>query len=306
MSTQRLPAARIYAVSMRWILLCAVGAVLAAACTPTTTDTTTLPGTSQPAPSTTTTAPAGDDACSGGGLAFTSDGLAAAVGDTGSDATRVGDVRWQPAGTCERFVFDFTTEAGSPATSLGLTGVTVLAGPGIVRISLPDPVLSTSVADLTTDGALTSKVFVVRESDGSLFLDIVGAPDVALAARAFAQPSPARLIIDIVAAADVPTPVGAAVSDVSVISSPLPGPALYPLTVEAYAKPSLRSVRILVSSGDTITVDRAIALSGETDAWQFFSTRLDDGPSGNATIFAGTADVNGRPDEGSTVAVDLP
>lgn len=279
--------------------------ILLTACSPSSDGTTTT--SSLPLVTSTTTATGTEgDACAGGGLAFRSEGLVATVGDAGSDATRIGGIRWQPAPSCERFVIEFATESDSPASSLGLTGVTMLAGAGIVRVSLPEAVAATSVADLVSDGALTSRLYVVREADGSLFIDIHGASEVPLGARAFAQSSPARLIIDLVAVDDSPIPVGSAVSDVSVVPSPLPGPALYPLTIEAYAQPALRSIRLLLIDDESITVDRAIALPGGTDAWQSLSSRLDDGPSGVTTLFIGTADANGRPADGATVTIDLP
>ena len=290
---------------MRWRLLGAATLIAVTACSPSTSVDTT---TSTPAggSSTTTTGGTTGDPCASGGLAFTSEGLVATLGDSESDARRIDGIRWQPEATCERFIIDFASDSGSPARSLGLTGVSALAGTGIVRISLPTTVADTAVADLTTDGSLSARVYVIRDGDGGLFVDIIGAPDTAVGARAFAQASPARLIIDLVAAADAPVPVGPATSGVSVVPSPLPGPALYPLTVDAYAQPGLRSVRLLVISEEAVAIDRAIALGGGTDAWQAFSTRLDDGPSGPASLFVGTTDVNGRPAEGATVAVDLP
>lgn len=282
-----------------------VALVATSACSPGTSGDTTA--TTGPVETTSTAAPpTSGDACASGGLPFTSDGLVATIGETDADAMRIDGVRWQPEASCERFVIAFSTDTGSPATSFGLTGVTMLSGAGIVRIALPVSVSETAVADLTTDGDLTDRLYVVRDPDGVLFLDILGTPEVAIGVRAFAQASPARLIVDVVEAPDSPIPVGPATSAVSVVPSPLPGPALYPVTVDGYAQPGLRAVRLLVISNDAISVDRAIALGGDADAWQAFSSRLDDGPSGPATIFVGTTDVNGRPSEGSTVAVDLP
>lgn len=280
-------------------------AVLITACTPADSQ----PTTSNPSDArdtSTTSAPADADPCASGGLAFTSEGLVAAVGTPESDATRISSIRWQPEATCERLLLEFATASGSPATGLGLTGVSVVSGTGIVRVTLPESVDATSVADLTADGTLASRVFVVRAPDGSLVVDIMTSDAVAVAARAFVQSSPAILIVDLVTAPDAPTTIGPSVSDVSVVTTPLPGPALYPLIIEGYARPSLRSVRLLVIEDEDIAIDRAIALDGATDAWQVVSARLDDGPSGVSTVFLGTADVNGRPAEGATVSVDLP
>ncbi len=290
---------------MRLGIPIAAALLVATACSPDASPETTVP--TDPEPTTTSTAPtAGTDPCIAGGLPFATDGLVATVGEAESDATRIGGIVWQPSATCERLIVEFTTDTGSPASSLGLSGVSVLSGTGILRIALADRVTGTAVADLTTNGDLIDRIFVVRDVDGSLFIDIVGAAGVAVGSRAFLQASPARLIVDLIADADAPVPVGAAVSDTAVIPSPLPGPALYPLTVEAYAQPSLRSVRLLVISNDTITIDRTIAIEGASDAWQTISSRLDDGPSGTATVFVGTADANGRPADGATVLVDLP
>ena len=241
-----------------------------------------------------------------GDLAFESEGLVAAIGDRDSDATRLTQIRWDPGVGCERLTIGFDTDSGAPATTLGLTGVTAFPVAGYVRITLPEEIARTAVADLRTDGALVDRIYVVRDETGSLHIDVLGTGGVPLASRAFTTTSPASLVLDLTAAEDAPVPVGLATSDSAVIVSPLPGPALYPFTVEAYGQPSLRSIRLQLSRNDITSVDRAIALDGAPDAWQAFSARIDDGSSGASILFVGVVDPNDRPLEGATVSVDLP
>lgn len=287
---------------MRWWSLLVVCTVVAAACSgddaqPSTTTT--------PAGSTTsTTQPAIQDACVSGDLAFGDDGLIAALGDTESDATALSRIRWEQGNACERLVISFATDSGAPATTLGLTGVTVIAFAGIVRVDLPETITSTAVADTLTDG-LIKRTYVVRDGP-DLSIDIHGDPGVPIAARAFVTSSPASLVIDVITMEDLPTPVGAGISDTAVVITPPPGPTLYPFTVEAYVMPGAGSVRVLLTSNDVDVINLAIALDGTVDAWQAFASRIEDGPAGRSVLFVGQVDANDRPVDGVEVPLDLP
>ena len=268
---------------------------------------------SDPDPSTTTSAPVaapttvpqGDvDACISGDLPFESEGLVAAIGETDADATRVTQVRWERGSVCERMVIDFASDSGAPATALGLTGVTVIPTAGIVRIVLPEEVTATAVADVLTDG-LISRTYVVR-SDDALSIDLHGMPGTAIAARAFATESPASLVVDVVTTDDQPEPIGAGFSDSTVLITPLPGPALLPFTIEAYAVPGAVSARVQLTNGRIEVINLSVALEGATDAWQGFTTTIDDGPSGESALFVGQVDASESPVDGVEVLLDLP
>lgn len=286
----------------RWWMVVAL-ALVVSACT----------NDSEPDPSTTTTAPAAPpttaapgevDACISGDLPFESEGLVAAIGETDADATRVTQVRWEQGSVCERLIIDFASEAGAPATALGLTGVTVIPSEGVVRVDLPEEVTATAVADVLTDG-LISRTYVVR-TDGALGIDLHGMPGTAIAARAFATESPASLVIDVIATDDQPEPVGAGISNSTVLITPLPGPALFPFTIEAYAVPGAVSARVQLTSGGSQVIDLSVALDGATDAWQGFTTMIEDGPSGESLLFVGQVDASKSPVDGVEVLLDLP
>jgi hypothetical protein len=292
----------------RWATLALV-AMLVAACTPGGSEApvTTSP-TATTSSTTSTTAPPADGAepCASGDLPFVEDGLVAALGTASGNAAQVSGIRWEPGATCERLTLSFTTESGAPATSLGPIGVSLYGFAGRIRVTLPGEFTTTVVADSLFDGQLLDRSFVARSESGDMFIDVLGVPDTAIAARAFATSSPATLVIDVSSAADVPSPTGSAVSDAAVIVSPTPGPSLYPFLIEAYAPPGVRAVRVQLSSNDEVAIDRSITLEGGTDAWQAFTTRVENGPPGSIIVFVGEVDGNGRPLEGATVAVDLP
>ncbi len=274
-----------------------------AACTPTTTATTTSQPVSEPS---TSIAAAPEDICAIGDLAFTQDGLAAALGEDVGDAAKVETIRWDGAGTCERITIEFSTQDGVPATTLGPTGVSVISFSGIVRVVLPSGVSATAIADSLIDGDLIQRVYVVRLSDETLVIDIHGVDAVPITARAVATASPASLVIDVSTDSSLSPPIGVTASPPTVVLTPVPGPNLYPIAVEGYASPSLQSLRIQLSGDDDGRQDRSIALDGDVDAWQAFRNVIPDGPSGNATLFVGTIDANERPDIGAIVSLDLP
>ena len=288
---------------MRWWSPLVVVLLVAAGCTndqPEQAPSTTTPTV---ATSTTTTAPI-TDACLSGDLAFGEEGLLAAIGDTESDATTLSQIRWEQGTSCERLIIDFATDSGAPATTLGLTGVSIIAFAGVIRVDLPEEVTSTAVADSVTDG-LVHRTYVVRDGT-DLGIDIHGAPDTAIAARACLTSSPASLIIDVVQADGLPDPVGASISETAVVITPPPGPTLYPFAVEGYARPGSVSVHLLISNNSVDVVNLAIALDGATDAWQAVSTRIDDGPAGQSVLFMGQVDANDAPLLGVEVPLDLP
>jgi len=244
--------------------------------------------------------------CTAGDLPFVADGLVGAIGESTGDATVVSQIRWEPAATCERLVVSFATDTGAPATSLGPSGVTAFSFAGMMRVTLPEEVVATAVADMLTDGRLIERTYVVRGDTNALTIDIHGADGVPLAGRAFVTSSPASLVIDVIRDPDGAPPSGAAISNTAVVVTPSSGPGLYPFIVSGYVQPGLRSVRVQLSEDDTLSLDRTVSLGGATDAWQGFESRVEDGPGGTSILFVGRVDANARPIDGVSVSLDLP
>ena len=287
---------------MRWMPTFAVLALIAAACSPTAQSQ--PPTTTQPA-ATTTTRPASSEICLSGDLPFNNEGLVAALGEDAGDATTLTQVRWDPSSNCERVTIVFGTASGAPASTLGPSGVSVIPFAGIVRVSLPPEVDASAIADTLIEGSLVESVYVVRDTEGIMFVDIQGVDEVPLTARAFTTTSPATLIIDIVRSDGPAVPVGVTSTQSVTIVSPTPGPSPYPIVVDGYVEPGLLAVHIRLTVDDAAVVDRSVTVGGWTDTWQSLSTVIDDGPTGTAVLFVGTLDTNDQPLEGARVSITL-
>ncbi len=285
-----------FKVVLVWAVATLIGCSPAAenAVTTTVADTTT---TSTRAPS--------DEICLSGDLPFGDSGLIAALGKDTGDATSISQIRWDPSATCERITITFGTDSGAPATTLGPTGASVISFAGIVRVRLPEEVVTSAIADTLIEGDLVTSAYVVRGSDGVLFIDIHGAAEIPIQARVFTTSSPASLVVDITRADTDAIPVGVAVSEVAVVVTPTPGPRQYPMTVEGYAAPGLRAVRVQIVESDDAVVDRSVAVTGLTDTWQSYKSEIDDGPTGSVVLFVGTVDSNDRPLDGTFVSINM-
>lgn len=287
---------------VRWLVLAL--AVIAVACAPQGDDPTTT--SSLPATTTTTLDPSAPP-CLTGDFPFTSDGPVAALGEDAGDATVLAGVRWERYSGCERLVFDFFNDDGAPASTLGPAGAIALGESGILRVTLPDGVATSAVADTLLDGALAEALYVARDAAGALFVDVHLGGETAVGARAFEVVSPIRLVVDL-RSEDEPTAiVGAATtsSDVVVIT-PTPGAALYPLRVLGYARPDAGAVRVRLAAGGVVEVERSAPTSGPSDVWKTFEVRLPDGPSGPVELAVGPVDAFGELVNAVTIPLELP
>jgi hypothetical protein len=257
------------------------------------------------APDTTTTRAPSNEICLSGDLPFVGDGLIAALGDDEGDATSVSQIRWDASGTCERLTVVFGTASGAPATTLGPSAVSVIPFAGIVRAGLPGEVEVSAVADTLLEGSLVRSVFVVRDQDGFIFIDIHGADEIPIEARAFTTTSPATLVIDITRADTQAIPVGITTTGSAVVVTPTPGSAQYPVVVDGYVEPGLLAVRVQLIESDNVVVDRSVSVNGYSDTWQSFTSTIEEGPSGTVVLFVGTLDSNEKPLNGTFVSITM-
>jgi hypothetical protein len=286
---------------MRWRTAITGISLILASCTSGTPDSVAI--TTTTLSSTTTRAPS-NEICLAGDLPFSDNGLIAALGDDVGDASTITKIRWDPSATCERLTVTFGAGSGAPAATLGPTGVSVISYAGVVRIALPTEIVGTGIADTLLEGSLIHSAYVVREQD-MLSIDIHGVDGIPITARAFTTTSPASLIIDVARSATDAAPVGVTATSAAVVVSPTPGPSEYPIVVEGYIAPGFKSIHIqLLESGEPVA-NTSMALDGDTDTWQHFTSTIDDGPIGAAVVFVGTVDGNGRADAGAVVSVAM-
>ncbi len=287
---------------MRWWTVIAVMGLILVACSPASQSPAT---TTTATPDTTTTRAPSNEICLSGDLPFGGDGLIAALGADEGDATSISQIRWDPSASCERVTVVFGTASGAPATTLGPSAVSVISYAGIVRAALPVEVDVSAIADILLEGSLVDSVFVVRDEDGSIFVDVHGAEEIPIEARAFTTTSPATLVIDITRADTTATPVGVTTTDDVVVISPTPGPAPYPIVVDAYVEPGLLAVHVQLIASDIVVVSRSVSVGGYGDTWQSLSSTIEEGPSGTTVLFVGTLDSNEKPGSGAFVSVTM-
>lgn len=260
--------------------------------------------------STTTTAttapPTAAAPCIAGDMPFGDQGLIAAFGDeTGGDASSIAGFRWSLEDPCERFVIDLATAGGSPAATLGRTTVEVRPGAGYIRITLPEEVRSTSIADTVVDTDLVAHAFVVKRTDERLHVDLhLDAPN-GVRVRSFAAGSPARIVVDLVAAAtDMPIEPPDRAAGV-VLLAPGPGPAEYPLRVSGYARVPTGTVLVVLGPETQDAVAQTTTAAGSGEAWGEFSLTFSGGPSGTVELFAGSENASSGTLNGLRITLDL-
>lgn len=286
---------------MRFVSLFAVFVFLVAACTNTDSGATTT----TIAPSTTTTTEASDTpACLAGELPFVEEGTVAALDSQGRDARAIAGIRWDPLEGCERVEVEFLSATGAPATRIGPVGISMLAEPGIVRVTLSADIVDSAVADSTLNGTIVNKWYVVEGSEDGLTIDLH--LNERAAARAFTTTSPARLVVDLRGTGDdrpLATPVsGGGI----VVLSPQAGVGLYPLQIVGYAAPEVDAVRLRLTDLADIAVDRAVSTLSSTHVWREFGAALTDGPSGSVLLQVGTVNEVGESVFVIEVPLDLP
>lgn len=296
---------------MRRVAYITVLAVLAAACSGTTTVAT---DPTQPPPISTTTAPTPtappttslppSSPCLEGDTPFADGGIISAFGGASGDAAQISGIRAATHPGCERVVVDLLTVDGAPAGSVGLTGVEYNESVGVVRINLPKDIAMTAVTDLLLDGDLIDRAFVVRTVAGNLAIDIHVVAEVGVALRAFEVDAPSRIVVDLRSDTDAPAARGAAIGDGIVVVEPAPGAAASPLRVSGYARTFEANVvaRLYENREEEAVAEVTTTATDWSEAWGEYTIVFETPPLLPLELFVG-AD---SPIDGSPVGVWMP
>jgi len=266
------------------ILLSAAGCGLAEQVAPTTTVTTTTTTTTLP-PTIPTTAEASitdESPCLAGDRPFAREGIISAFGGANGDAAQLSKLRWASHPGCERVVVELLTADGAPAGAIDPVGVDYNAQTGVIRVSLPEAITRSAIADTRFDGELVSGAFVVATQAGTLAVDLHVVPESALALRAYEVDSPSRIVID-VRPDEVATPVvGAAVGTSVVLLSPAPDSTEETVQVRGYVRGESGDVNVTISrmSEDPAVVFETTITPLRGNLWQEFATVVRGLPAG--------------------------
>lgn len=257
-------------------------------------------------PSTTsgTEVPATSDAppCLNGDGEFVDRGLVATIGERTGDATQLSAVRWATHEGCERIVVDLLTEAAAPATSMGPTTVRHLPELGIVTVRLPPELTTSALGDLLIDGNLAERLFVYRDFDDQLNLDVhLAAP---AAVRAFAVDGPVRAVIDLRPTTGGPPRIGAPTLGPNVVVlTPLPGPTEYPVRIRGYARHPDAAVVTHLQVDGTTQLELETVAAAAAPAWGAFEVVADAGPTGPVDLRVGI--IRGETIDGVRIPLDV-
>jgi hypothetical protein len=240
-----------------------------------------------------------------GDVPFAGEGLIGSFGDDTGDASAIAGFRWSAEDECERFVIDLATTGGSPAATLGATTATLRPPSGLIRVTLPDEVQATSIADTIVDSPLVTHAYVVRLAEGSLAVDLHLEAPTGVRARAFAVASPARVVIDLEpASADPPVDPPRSAPGVVLLAPPA-GPAEYPLRVTGYARPVNRELVAVLAPGTAGRIELPIEPAGGIETWGEFTTTFETGPVGTTDLLVGDANAEVGEAEALRVPLDL-
>jgi hypothetical protein len=246
--------------------------------------------------------------CLSGDTPFVDDGTVARLGEGGGDAEQLAAVRWAAHPGCERVVVDLLTAGAAPASSIGSASVAILDGTGVIRVSLPDAVRTTGIADSLLEGDLAQRAFVVRLGDGTLAVDIHTATSVPVRSRAFTVDAPARIVVDLAPAPEGGATVAAPplIGPNVVLLAPLGGEVGYPLRVTGYARTFEANVIARILSDGDVAAQAFTTAADWLAAWGSFSLDLPSGPSGPVSLFVGEDDASDGSPRGILVDVMVP
>lgn len=280
--------------SVAWCLLVVLAATACAgdSAAPTSTAPTT---TTSPPPPTSTLPPIVE--CPGAGDFGEGSGIARVDGE-GSDASHLGRLSWERSEQCERFVFEFETSEGAPATSVPDISIDHLPSLQVIRITMD--IDAAVITDQLVETEMVERLYVVRSLDGGMFVDLhLNAP---VAARARASSSPAVLTVDL-RPGFLEFTGSSSVDDSTVVVSPSPGSEIGNITTfDGYSRAFEANVIVIVTQGDVVVTETNTTAADYQETWGQFSVEVPL-PAGGVSVFVGEA----SPEDGSLdgVTIDL-
>lgn len=235
------------------------------------------------------------------GDSFVADGAYPLESDQPGDARVISDLRWEAHDDCERFVIDFATEDGGPASTIGDVTAEVLRDLGIVRITLPSVErVEPDATDADFDG-LADAAYVVRSDEGRwLYVDL----HLAHEAEAYiaAVDEPGRVFVDI-RPGGAPIPPPAASDSHIVVLQPRARTVTYPFDIVGYARTFESNVIARIERQGEEIFETFTTATSWVDAWGYFSFTIDNGPPGPIHLHVG--EYSARDGSWSGVKVEL-
>jgi hypothetical protein len=285
-----------------WVLAAAglvSGCSLVAPPPPTTTTTTTttttavettiaenpaVPSTAPVDPGDTTVLGEGDAPCSRGSAPFTQDGTIPVAVEPGSDAAVIDAITWETHEACTRLAVTFTTASSSPAVDPPEVRATFAREAGVVQLRLGPTIEESAIAHQVIGTELVDRVYVVRQADGSVSVDVHLSG--AVFVRASTETSPARVVLDLLSGGAEPGRPARRGADVVVVE-PTGGSVVYPITMSGYLAPGVDDLvaSLVGPDGSEAVIDPTFVSTG--GLWRAFNVVFPAGPDGTVTVQIG-------------------
>jgi hypothetical protein len=284
--------------------LCVLSVMTIASCTSPGATTTTPAGfpttsgvtTDTFAPTTTT---ASDGECGVDGTPI-EDGLVANVVESASDAEQIASISWETSTGCEVFTIEFATDQGAPATTPPSLDAQFIREAGVLRVVVG--VEMTAVTEQLVESAMVGHLFVVRQADRRLFVDL----HLTDPARAIvvADSSPGRVTITLQPGGSEygGTP---AIGPNVVVLVPLAGPVASPIEVNGYSRNFEANTIGRISQGSNVLAEGFTTAADWAETWGEFSLTLGTAGSGPADLFVGEQSAQDGSDRGVVIPIDL-
>ncbi|MDH5373091.1 MAG: Gmad2 immunoglobulin-like domain-containing protein, partial [Acidimicrobiia bacterium] len=238
--------------------------------------------------------------CLEGSSGFFGDGpLGSHTRDAADAATVTGLALLQFDG-CERLTVELAAASGAPATSLGTTSAELIRRSGVVRIHLDPSVANTTVSDLVFDGSWIGPVYVVRDFDESLFIDVHLAD--AAVARFSEISNPARLVVDIAPGGS--ELLGPERSDFIVVM-PLPESLSPPVTIEGYGRTFEANIILRARVAGEIVAEDFTTATDYLGTWGRFEIALPPTVTGELELFIGEDSARDGEEQGIRLQVTV-
>ncbi len=273
-------------------------ALVAVACSATsspTTTTSTAPSTttttSMPAPTTTSTV---SSACTG---TFASRGPVTRFTDADGDAVNVTGILSESLDGCDRTTVQLSTAAGAPATGTGDVSVEWLDDLGVLRIQLGS-VFATAVSDQVFESLVLDRLYVVRSLEGSLFIDLITSQPAT--AQALIESDPARVVVELVPSGDGVD--GQPVADGPVVVTHITAVDGFPLVIEGYSRTFEANVLARIN-GELVGLTTA---ADWLETWGEFRIDVAAAPDEPEELFVGSDSPQDGSPEGVTIPLPLP
>ncbi|HUO45392.1 MAG TPA: Gmad2 immunoglobulin-like domain-containing protein [Acidimicrobiia bacterium] len=218
-----------------------------------------------------------------------------------ADSERIGLISWNTTQSCEVFTIEMVTAEGAPATTPPSVTAEMLREVGILRVDLD--VTGTAITDQLVQSGLVDRLYVVRQFDGSLFVDLIlGA---AATARVSTAGSPGVVTIELQPGGS-DYPAGPYAGGLFLVTSPAEGEVQLPIPVLGYGRPFEANVVIQVSQGSSIVTETFTNSADYIDTWGEFALEVETPARGPANLFVGEFSANDGSPSGVVIPIRIP